>query len=113
MATTVSMAPLGDSGVEGEVVLTPAGDQTEANVTLTGLEPDSTHPGHIHQGTCDAPGSVVVALPEITADASGSGTATATVAVAPDAWMAGGHIVAYHGEGGAPIVCGAIEAHVM
>ena len=34
----LSVAPLGDSGVEGEVVLTPAGDQTEANVTLTGLD---------------------------------------------------------------------------
>lgn len=113
MATTVAMSPLGNSGVSGEAILTPAGNQTEVSVTLNGLEPNTTHPGHIHQGSCDAPGSVVVPLSEITADASGAGTMTTTASVAPNTWMAGGHIVAYHGEGGAPIVCGDIEGHRM
>lgn len=113
MPTTVSMSPLGDSGVNGEVIVTPAAGQSEVMVTLTGLEPNSTHPGHIHEGSCATPGSVVVPLSEITADATGSGTMTATAAIAADAALDGQHIVMYHGEGGTPIVCADLAAHVM
>lgn len=109
MATTVSMSALNDSGVTGEAILTPTGTQTEVTVTLNGLEPSSTHPGHIHQGSCDAVGSVMVPLSEITADASGSGTMTATVELAADSILAGDHIVVYHADGGTPAVCGEVE----
>lgn len=108
MATTVTMEGVGDSGVSGEAILTPAGGQSEVTVTLSGLEPNATHAGHIHQGTCAAPGSVVVPLSEVTADASGSGTMTTTAAIAADSATAGQHVVVYHGEGGTPIVCGEI-----
>jgi hypothetical protein len=113
MASTVAMSGLGDSGVSGEAILTPTGEQTEVSVTLTGLEANAAHPGHIHQGSCDAVGSVVVPLSPVTADASGSGTMTATAPIAGDSAMAGGHIVVYHDPGGTPIVCGPIEGHVM
>lgn len=113
MASTVSMAALGESGVSGEAILTPSADQTEVSVTLNGLEANASHPGHIHQGSCDAVGSVVVPLSPITADASGSGTMTTTAAVNADSVMAGGHIVVYHDPGGTPMVCGAVGAHVM
>ncbi len=112
MATTVAMAGLGDSGASGEAILTPSGQQTEVNVTLSGLTANASHPGPIHQGSCDAVGSVVVPLTSISADASGSGTMTVTAPIAADSAMAGGHIVVYHDPGGTPIVCGAIE-HVM
>lgn len=113
MASTVSMTALGESGVSGEAILTPSGDQTEVSVTLNGLEANASHPGHIHQGSCEAVGSVVVPLSPITADASGSGTMTTTAAVSADSTMAGGHIVVYHDPGGTPVVCGAVERHVM
>ena len=113
MATTVAMSALGESGIGGEAILTPAGDGTEVSVTLTGLEANAAHPGHIHQGSCDAPGSVVVPLSPITADASGSGTMTTTAPLSADSVMAGGHIVVYHDPGGTPVVCGAVEGHVM
>lgn len=113
MASTVTMNELGGSGVSGEAILTPAGSGTEVNVTLTGLEASASHPGHIHQGSCDAVGAVVVPLSAITADASGSGTMTTTASLAADSVMAGGHIVVYHDPGGTPIVCGAVERHVM
>jgi hypothetical protein len=112
MATTVTLAAVGESGVTGEATLTPSGDQTEVMVRLMGLEPNSTHPGHIHQGTCAAPGAVVAPLQDITADATGAGTMTTTVPVAADSVTAGQHIVAYHGDGGAPVVCGEIM-HTM
>ena len=112
MATTVAMTGLGDSGASGEAILTPSGGQTEVSVTLSGLTANAAHPGHIHQGTCDALGTVVVPLTPINADASGSGTATVTAPIAADSAMAGDHIVVYHDPGGTPIVCGAIE-HVM
>lgn len=112
MATTVTLAAVGGSGVTGEATLTPSGNQTEVMVRLMGLEPNSTHPGHIHQGTCAAPGSVVAPLQDITADATGAGTMTTTVPVAADSVTMGQHIVAYHGEGGAPIVCGEVR-HTM
>jgi hypothetical protein len=113
MASTVAMSAIGDSGASGEAILTPAGGQTDVSVTLSGLEANAAHPGHIHQGSCDAIGSVVVPLSPITADASGSGTVTATAPLAADSVMAGGHIVVYHDPGGTPIVCGAVEEHVM
>lgn len=112
MATTVTLAAVGGSAVSGEATLTPAGAQSEVSVTLTGLEAGSTHPGHIHQGTCAAPGSVVAPLSEITADASGSGTMTTTVDVSADAATAGNHLIQYHGAGGAPIACGELM-HTM
>jgi hypothetical protein len=112
MATTVPLTAVGESGVSGEVILTPAGGETEVSVTLSGLEPNSTHPGHIHEGTCSAPGSVVAPLGEITADATGSGTMTTTAPVATATVTAGNHIVQYHGEGMAPIACAEI-VHTM
>lgn len=113
MASTVTLSPLAESGISGEAIVTPAGAESEVSVTLTGLEADASHPGHIHQGTCDAVGSVVVPLTAITGDASGSGTMTTTVAVSAESVMAGNHIVVYHSPSGTPAVCGEIEGHMM
>ena len=46
--------PLGDSGVSGQVTITPSGtDETDVEVTLDSTGPDVSHPVHIHEGTCD------------------------------------------------------------
>jgi hypothetical protein len=112
MPTTLSLQPIGSSNVRGQATLTPSGAQTQVNVQLTGLTPGA-HPGHIHEGTCAAPGKVVQPLPEITAGQDGSGTAEGTVAVDAMTVMDGQHIIAYHGEGGAPVVCGELMGHAM
>jgi hypothetical protein len=112
MGGTVQMSPVGTSGVSGQAVLTDMNGQTQVVVTLTGAT--GTHQGHIHQGTCDAPGSVVAPLEPVTAGANASSTSTVAVPIATV--MNGQHIIAYHeagGEPGAPIVCGAIPQHSM
>jgi hypothetical protein len=113
----VPMTAVGGSGVSGEATLTEAGGQTQVAVRLAGFQPSSAHSGHVHQGTCDAPGPPVAPLQDVTADASGAGTATSTVAIPGSVAMNGQHIIAYHqgaGENmGPPVVCGAIPGHAM
>lgn len=113
----VPLAAVGGSGVSGEATLTESAGQTQVAVRLAGFQPNSSHSGHVHQGTCDAPGAPVAPLQDIAADASGAGTATSTVAIPTSVAMNGQHIVAYHqasGENmGPPVVCGAIPGHAM
>jgi hypothetical protein len=114
-AGSVAMNAVGGSGVTGTMeVMQHGGEQTMVSVTLNGpAGASSTHSGHIHEGTCDNPGAVVVPLQDVTLS-NGTGMAASTVDVPSSAAMNGQHIVAYHeGSGdnpGAPVVCGAIPA---
>ena len=112
MASTLSLLPMGDSKSSGQATVTPNGQQTQVQIQLSGLTPGA-HPGHIHSGTCEAPGEVLQPLPVITAGADGAGTADTTLALDAMTVMDGQHIIAYHGEGGAPIACGSLMAHAM
>lgn len=118
MQATVAMNEISGSGVSGDAMVAPgdAAGQSRVTVNLTAAgDAGGVHQGHIHQGTCDSPGSVVVPLPPVTI-AGGTGTATSTVAVDAMDVMDGSHIVVYHeagGNPGAPVVCGAIPGHVM
>jgi hypothetical protein len=113
MGETAQMQDLQGTGVGGEVVVTDRGNQAEVMVRLTGAPPNSSHPGHIHSGSCANLGGVVQALEPITTDAAGVGEMTATVDIAPMTLMNGQHLVAYHGAGGAPIACADIPQHRM
>jgi hypothetical protein len=113
MGGAVTMNAVGGSGVTGQAQFMDHGQgQTMVTVNLTG-QGSSTHSGHIHQGTCDAPGTVVAPLQDITL-ANGAGTSTSTISATLATVMDGQHIVAYHqGQGanaGAPVVCGQIPA---
>ena len=116
MSTQVAMSPLGSAAASGSALITATGSTTEVTVQLTGL-PEGAHAGHIHQGTCEAPGSPVAPLQEVTAGQDGAGTITSIAEVDPMSVMDGNHIVAYHERGapnpGAPIVCGQIPGHQM
>lgn len=112
MPMTVAMQPVGNSGVTGQATLTPSGTQTQVQVQVTGLTPGA-HPGHIHTGNCAAPGPVVQPLPEITAGADGSGSANTTLALDHATLMNGQHMIGYHGEGGAVVVCAELTPHTM
>lgn len=107
------MNPIEGSGVGGEITITDRANQTEVMVRLTGTAPSGSHPGHIHSGTCENIGGVVQALEPIIADNTGTGTMTTTVNIPPMTLMSGNHVVVYHGDGGSPITCAAIPAHVM
>jgi len=49
------------------------------DISARGFVPGSTHAAHIHQGTCQAQGSVVYMLPDLVADASGNIHVTRTL----------------------------------
>jgi len=51
-----TLAPLGDSGVGGELVFDIADGGVRVTGTLTGLQPGATHALHVHEfGDCSAP----------------------------------------------------------
>lgn len=109
--STVPMMALNNSGVTGQAQIAEhAAGETMITVTLTG--PGSgTHPGHIHSGTCENLGAVVVPLQSVTL-ANGTGTSTSTAKVPLATVMNGQHVVNFHAGSGenpmAPVVCGPI-----
>lgn len=112
---SVAMTAAGGSGVTGEATLTePSPGQTQVMIHLNKLEPNSSHAGHIHTGTCASLGPAVVPLPEATADASGMAMVNGTVSRPLSEVANGSHLIAYHqnpGEDHGPtIVCGEIPA---
>ena len=113
---SVTLSPVGNSGVSGTATVTEQGAQTVVALNLMGAPGAGTHAAHIHTGTCDSPGAVVAPLQSVSVDASGTGTSTTTLDIPMATVMNGQHIVAAHeagGSPGSPVVCGAIPAHSM
>jgi Cu/Zn superoxide dismutase len=114
--TVLAIAPVGGSGASGQASLTPAGSGTDVKVDLAGMKA-GPHAGHIHKGTCAAPGDVVQPLPEIVVAADGKGTASVVLAIPMDSLTDGQHVVAYHEKGGTdhgpPVACGQIASAHM
>ena len=83
----VQMNASGDGGAGGEAMVHPMGGSTMVMIALQGLEPDSRHAAHVHNGSCAA--GVVYPLEVVVADGDGNGTSTSTVAADPDAtwWL--------------------------
>jgi hypothetical protein len=112
-ANSVQMMALNNSGVTGTTRVMAHGEgETMVTVNLMG-QGSGTHPGHIHSGTCDNLGPVVVPLESLTM-AGGNGTSTSTVKVPLATVMNGQHVVNFHAGSGenpmAPVACGAILA---
>jgi hypothetical protein len=112
MGSAVTMNAVGSSGVTGQAQFMDHSGGTMVTVNLT-AQGNTTHSGHIHTGTCDAPGQVVAPLQDVTL-ANGTGSSSSTLQIPLATVMNGQHIVAYHqGQGenaGAPVVCGQIPA---
>jgi hypothetical protein len=109
---TAQFQALNESGASGQAELRAIGESTEVRVILSGAG-EGVHQGHVHTGTCDAPGDVVAPLTPITTDASGAGEQTGEVAVPLATVMDGNHIILYHevgGEPGNPVACAPIPA---
>jgi hypothetical protein len=111
---TINLQPLNDSGVTGEATFTSTGDQTQVVLRVTGAPANSTHPAHIHTGSCENQGGVAAPLESVSVDASGTGTSTSTVSIPLATVMDGQHYVqAHQAGGGQPITCGDIPTQNM
>lgn len=112
----VSFQPLNSSGVAGQAVLTPRERRTQVMVRLMNL-PAGPHAGHIHNGTCESIGGVVLPLEEIAPGSDRTGTMTTTVSFATMVLMHDPHVIVYHQDGGEqhgpPIACGSIPRMQM
>ena len=91
----------------------PSSHMLTVKITLTGLAPSSTHPSHIHTGSCSNQGAVVHPLQNIVADATGNATVTTMVPNITNGIPASGWYVNVHNGPGLspdeqflPIVCG-------
>jgi hypothetical protein len=78
-ARTPLVVPLGIQP-SGTVTFTwnPDSEQVSATVRMVGLTPGSSHAMDIDNGTCTAPGNVVIQFPDVTADISGAINTTVT-----------------------------------
>jgi CHRD domain len=91
----------------------PSSHALTVKITLSGLAPSSTHPSHIHTGSCSNQGAVVHPLQNIVADATGNATVTSTISNVMNGIPASGWYVNVHNGPGLspdeqflPIVCG-------
>lgn len=86
-------------------------------VMLTGLAPNSTHPNHIHEGSCANQGKVLYPLSNLVADAHGVANATSKIALPNGIPAKGIYLNVHNGPGLAPadqflpIVCSDITNH--
>jgi hypothetical protein len=100
----------------GNAELSVAGDVLTVVVTLSGLEPTSTHVAHIHSGSCASQGDVVKALNNLTADDSGNATGTTTISGVSAIPSSGWYVNVHRGVNISspidfdPIACGTVEA---
>src|SRR5258708_22193764 len=91
----------------------PSTHTLTVKLSLTGLAPNSTHPSHIHAGSCGTEGPVVYTLRNFVADVYGNGTATSTVPRVTTGIPAKGWFIEVHNGPGLspadqflPIACG-------
>lgn len=111
---TVAMEPVGGSTLTGQVEVDDDDGVTEVDVQISGSTEGAVHQGHIHTGSCDAPGSVVQPLTAITIDGDGEGSSENDLQLDYATATDGQHIVVFHeanGSPGAPALCVAIPSH--
>lgn len=100
--------PSVDGGtVKGFVAAKQSGANLKVEIHLRGLVPGSTHAQHIHVGSCDAMGAIVVPFADAVADADGDYDAIINVTDAAANVVSGGYIYNIH-EAASPTVGGSI-----
>jgi Cu/Zn superoxide dismutase len=104
--TTMPLNTSNDSGASGQAMIHAMGGSTMIMITVNGLEPNSRHAAHIHNGSCTA--GILLPLEVVVADANGVGTSNTTLPQAADAtwWIQVHRAEAPPGPG---IVCGAVQ----
>lgn len=87
----------------------------KVKIALVGLAPSSTHPSHIHTGSCSNQGGVIYPLQPLVADAHGVASATTMVSVPKGIPASGWYVNVHNGPGLSPsdqflpIVCGDVS----
>jgi hypothetical protein len=96
----------------------PDSKQLSVTLNLTGLDPHSTHPAHIHAGACTANGPIVYMLNNVVANNAGNATVTTIISnvqngIPSKSWS----INVHNGPGLSPanqfipIACGNVHNH--
>jgi len=80
-AHVVWLNPSGGSGVQGTAWVYPMPQTNQVVVTtlIWGLEPNSAHSNHIHQGSCEQQGGIVYPLVDLVANDTGFATSSTLV----------------------------------
>ncbi|QBD77641.1 CHRD domain-containing protein [Ktedonosporobacter rubrisoli] len=68
-----------NEAASGKATLTSKDGKFVLTITLDGLQPNSKHIAHIHAGSCEAQGAVLVMLNSVVANADGKGTSSTTI----------------------------------
>jgi hypothetical protein len=74
----------------------PQTKNVTAKLQMSGFTPGSSHAMHIHQGSCDAQGNVVVPFPDVTADDKGAINTTVTSSQPTASGLAPGTLLNIH-----------------
>lgn len=108
-ATEVELSAKNDSGITGTATLTARGDSLAVDLSLSGLTEGDSYAAHLHEGTCEAGGGVVVGLAAVTGQADGTGSSTKSIARSA---MAPGqsYFIQAHQPDGTPAACGDVPA---
>jgi len=80
----------------------PTSQALTVKISLIGLAPNSTHPAHIHSGSCAKQGPVVYPLQNVVADAHGVGTSTTTIKSVTTVSANGWYVNVHNGPGLSP-----------
>ncbi len=106
-----------NQAVNGIATLSVEDHQLTVTLTVSGLEPGSTHQAHIHQGSCESQGPVVYPLTPVVADNNGNGTSTTHLNVSHISgdWYVNIHQAATPDElstqtGFDPLACGDVDS---
>lgn len=77
---TFEPAPGVGNDVTGTATLSlnPTAHTLGVSLTVQGLDPNTEHPAHVHQGSCQSQGPVIYPLPDLKADGSGAASVTFT-----------------------------------
>ena len=96
-----------DSGIEGEATATHAAQEATVSILLKGdkAKADATYDAHIHSGTCDKPGPVVVALEPVKNLQSSK---TIQLSQLPQGQPL---LIQVHDASGKPVACGNMKGH--
>ena len=107
-------APRSSAGetVNGMTQLTLSGSTLTVKLTVSGLEPNSSHAAHIHTGSCASQGPVIYPLSTVTANAQGNSSTTTTIPKVTSIPSSGWYVNVHHSAnistqtGYDPIACG-------
>lgn len=103
------LRPVGGSSLQGQWKMTPVVNDTRVAVLLTSND-QTTHPGHIHSGTCDQIGEVVAPLQPVTTQLGpeSSEWTTSTVNIPMFTMLRGDYVMVFRTASGVPAACGRI-----